>query len=793
MTRRRWRITILAALATLAAVYPITSLFTSAEWLPESMFVIGLTAALGLLLRGLFRSRLLILLIQLVIVVYVVLARFTRETFSWGMPTTETIELLNTLGLEALETIQRHSAPAPLTDGVTFYLVGAVALIAVLVDAMAATWRAPAAAGLPLLTAYLITAANGNAASAVRYFVVPVALWLVMLHTTARANFSRWGTTSASDLASSQGGGGDGGSGGRLGGLAGRLGGRGHSPSGSSDDSSALRALTGGAARLGAVAVVAALLVPALVPHFPPRYLTDGLGRTTGSGGNGTVGFNDTVDLRNSLVNSDQTPILRYTTTGPANAPLRAVATSYYSNGEWRVAGRSGQGPDRPVPLESSPDRRDYIMTVSNNILKAPRLAAPFPVVTPAISGTPFAIDPITRDIRVERTVDSYEVTYAQLNPVPEDLRNAGAPRSPDIVDEDLALPDVAEDLIRDWADEVTRGQTNAYDKAVAIQAHLRDTSTYRYSLDLGPAPRDEDGRRLDPITAFYETRLGYCTQFATAMIMLARAEGIPARMAIGFLPGTRDSSAYIVKASDAHAWPELYFEGAGWLRFEPTATRSGPPTYSLNSEVTPGGGQTAGETEPTGTATPTDRRRELDEGQELGTSAPTSWWDEWLTGVNLVVLISVLVVVVGTFLMPVTAWVVRALRRRRAATRQDLVEIEWQALMTHLSDLGLSAPAGATLRTARERYITDGHLDGEHATAMRRVTTTLERARYDRPERTTPEQTEELHRDIRSIRREVSRTRSWTTRAKSFLWPTEGVSVWRGLVNRVRRRRPGS
>lgn len=781
MTRRRWRITILAALATLAAVYPITSLFTSAEWLPESMFVIAFTAGLGLLLRGLTRSRLLILLIQLIVVLYVVLARSARETFTWGLPTTETLERLNALGLEALETIQRHSAPAPLTEGVTFYLVVSVTLIAVLVDAMAATWRAPAAAGLPLLTAYLITAANGNAASAVRYFVVPVALWLVMLHTTARANFSRWGTTSVSDIDGDERGGGR--VGGRIGGGAGR----------GSEDASALRALAGGAARLGALAVVAALLVPALVPHFPPRYLTDGLGRTTGSGGAGTVGFNDTVDLRNSLVSTDQTPILRYTSTGPANVPLRAVATSYYSNGEWRVAGRQGQGPDRPVPLQSSSDRRDYIMTVTHNILKAPRLAAPYPVVTPAIDGTPFSIDPVTRDIRVERTVDSYQVTYADVSPVPDNLRNAGTPTSPDILDDDLALPDVAADLIRDWSDEVTRGQTNSYDKAVAIQAHLRDTSVYRYSLDLGPAPRDEDGRRLDPITAFYQTRLGYCTQFSTAMIMLARAQGIPARMAIGFLPGTRDGSASIVKASDAHAWPELYFEGAGWLRFEPTATRSNPPSYSLDSDVTTGGGQAVDDDEPTGTPTTTEQRRELDEGQELGTAAPTSWWDEWLTGTNLVVLICLLVVVVGTFLMPLTAWVVRALRRRRAATRQDLVEIEWQALMAHLGDLGLSAPPGATLRTARERYITDGHLGGEHATAMRRVTATLERARYDRPERTTPEQTEELHHDIRSIRREVSRTRSWTTRAKSFLWPTEGVSVWRGLVNRVRRRPPGS
>jgi transglutaminase-like putative cysteine protease len=760
MTRRRWRITVLAALATLAAVYPITSLFTSARWLPAAMLVIGLTAALGLLLRGLTRSRLLIVLVQLVVVLYVVLLRFTGETFSYGIPTARTVELANSLGLEAIETIQRSSAPAPLTDGVAFYLVAAVALIAVLVDAMAATWRAPAAAGLPLLTAYLITAANGNAASAVRYFVVPVALWLIMLHTTARATFGRWSTTSVSDVTGGE---------------------------SSSDNTSAMRALTGGAARLGALAVVAALLVPILVPHLPPRYLTDGLGRSTGSGGVGTVGFNDTIDLRNSLVNSDETAILRYTSTGPANVPLRALATSFYSRGEWRVAGRGGQGPDRPVPLPPQSDRREYVMTVSNNVLKAPRLAAPYPVVTPAIEGTAFRIDPVTRDIRVERTVESYQVTYADVNPPVSKLRAAGVPTSPDILADDLAIPDDAAELVEQWSDEVSAGATNDYDRAVAIQAHLRDTTRYTYSLDLGEAPTDESGQQLDPISAFQQTRRGYCTQFATAMIMLARAQGIPARMAIGFIPGTREGSSNIVRASDAHAWPELYFEGSGWLRFEPTASRSGPPAYSVPGLDSPTSGPSAPTGATAGTATQTTPDRRFQEG-EAGSSTTTSWVDRWLTGSNLVILITVLVVVLGTFLMPLTAWIARTLRRRRAATRQDLVEIEWDALMSHFDDLGLAAPPGATLRSARERYITDGHLDDAHASAMRRVTATLERARYDRPERTTPEQTEELHRDIRSIRRQVSGTRSWTTRVRSFLWPTEGVSVWRGLMSRLGR-----
>ena len=79
--------------------------------------------------------------------------------------------------------------------------------------------------------------------------------------------------------------------------------------------------------------------------------------------------------------------------------------------------------------------------------------------------------------------------------------------------------------------------------------------------------------------------------------------------------------------------------------------------------------------------------------------------------------------------------------RRRAAVTQQDLIEAEWDDLTSHLGDLGLGAPEGVTLRQLRERYVIDGHLDEENATAMRRVTATLEKSRYDRPERTTPQE----------------------------------------------------
>src|SRR5699024_3400468 len=86
----------------------------------------------------------------------------------------------------------------------------------------------------------------------------------------------------------------------------------------------------------------------------------------------------------------------------------------------------------------------------------------------------------------------------------------------------------------------------------------------------------------------FLETKQGYCTQFATAMVMLARAQDIPARLALGFLPGSQglDGTRTVV-AADAHAWPELFISGLGWTRFEPTpGSRSGSaPFYSTGTD----------------------------------------------------------------------------------------------------------------------------------------------------------------------------------------------------------------
>jgi transglutaminase-like putative cysteine protease len=776
MTSRRWRLTILSALSTLAAAYPVTTLFMATTWLSQAAVLVGLVAVLGLVLRGLTRSRLAVIGTQLVVVAWLVLWRFAGGTFSWFLPTTETGAVVARLVGQASETIQRYTAPAPLDAGVTFCLVAAVAAFAICVDALAVTFRAPAAAGLPLLTAYLITASNGSEPLGVGYFTLPVALWLIMLHTTARTAFRSWGTTASvgrepsrfDELLDSH--------------AHARLAGR---------------SFTGAAVRLGLLGIALALIVPIAVPHFPPRYLAEGLGRGGGAGGGaGTVGFNDTIDLTRSLKDTDQSPVLRYTTDATSRPPLRVLATAYYARGEWRVGGDDHTNRRSAPPPPQTDDRRDYTMTVSQNLLRAPRIAAPYPVVAVSMEGTPWRQDPGTGDILVGQAVSSYRVTYANITPRADQLQAVGPPEGPGVFPDDLALPDADREGIVEWSDRVTAGAATELDKAIAIQNHLRDTSIYTYTLDLGEPLRDSSGRVLDPLTTFRLSKRGYCTQFATAMIMLARAQGIPARMAIGFLPGQPDGdSEYVVRASDAHAWPELYFAGYGWLRFEPTpGSRSGiPPAYAVQTSGNqPTGGKTAPEELGPSRAPSAAPSRAGEQRVEPGV-ADTGIQGQLhalLTPRGLVGLAAVIVLLLGTFIMPLTArWVLRR-RRRAAVTQQDLIEVDWDELTSHLQDLGLTPPQGGSLRTWREHYIRDGNLDDANAAAMRRITATLERARYDRPERTTAAQTIELRRDIHTVRKQIGRSRAWQTRLRALLWPEAGVSVWRGLREPVRAER---
>ncbi len=162
---------------------------------------------------------------------------------------------------------------------------------------------------------------------------------------------------------------------------------------------------------------------------------------------------------------------------------------------------------------------------------------------------------------------------YSMLSAVPavseEQLRAASRDYPDDIRSRYLALPEIPQ-RVRDRAKEIVAGIENPYDQAVAIETYLRG---FEYTLEIDEPP---PGR--DAVDYFlFDLKKGYCDYYASAMVVMARVVGIPARLAVGYSTGSRDqyTSEYTVTEAEAHSWPELYFPPYGWIPFEPTANRS--------------------------------------------------------------------------------------------------------------------------------------------------------------------------------------------------------------------------
>ena len=130
---------------------------------------------------------------------------------------------------------------------------------------------------------------------------------------------------------------------------------------------------------------------------------------------------------------------------------------------------------------------------------------------------------------------------------------------------------------LRAHMDGVYAGAKTDYEKMKRLEAMLRD---YKYTLSPGPLPENigSAGDYLDYL--LLESKQGFCAHYATAFVLLARAEGLPARYVQGYMADTGGRTSVIVKNADAHAWPEVYFEGAGWISFEPTPSLNEGHSY---------------------------------------------------------------------------------------------------------------------------------------------------------------------------------------------------------------------
>ena len=148
----------------------------------------------------------------------------------------------------------------------------------------------------------------------------------------------------------------------------------------------------------------------------------------------------------------------------------------------------------------------------------------------------------------------------------------------------DLAVPGSVPSVVFKDEDQVIKGQKTAFDKLAALERWFTTPSVGGFQYTLTPSPALSSGPA--GIAQFLKFKQGFCEQFASVFTLMARHLGLPARVAVGFTPGEPDPTtpgSYDISTSDAHAWPEVWFSGAGWVRFEPTP-RSGlaafTPTY---------------------------------------------------------------------------------------------------------------------------------------------------------------------------------------------------------------------
>lgn len=168
---------------------------------------------------------------------------------------------------------------------------------------------------------------------------------------------------------------------------------------------------------------------------------------------------------------------------------------------------------------------------------------------------------------QVERSADQYTVISVPPEPTVRDLRSAPDLMPPDLAERYTALPDTVPQRVRDLAQQLTAGAETRYDRAKAIEEYLR---TFTYTLDVPLPPPDRDVADY----FLFELQKGFCDYYATAMVVMARAAGVPARYASGYAQGTYDfeRERWQVTELNAHSWVEVYFEGIGWVEFEPTA-----------------------------------------------------------------------------------------------------------------------------------------------------------------------------------------------------------------------------
>ena len=604
------RMTLTAAAAVVLTSTVLFPAFVGSSWLFAGIGAALVVAGAGTLSRLRTLPVTVCVLISLIaLVLYLNLIFEASRSIIGIIPSSSSMSALWHLAGQGFSDASKYAAPAPTVHPLLLLAAAGIGITAVMTDLIAVRLRSAAMAGLPLLVLFTVPVAlNGNRSSLsiIAIFTLATCGYLALLSADGRERIRVWG---------------------RLISLWRTSDGEPKDATPAKTPYQVLRgpdtrSLAAAGRRVGLASIVLALCTPLLIPGLHASHLASSdwvIG--PGTGGSDGPGLYDPLSAAaQDLKETKPTTVLTYTTNAPQSLqasypqylrqyvyttltdtdgwqpPFSASATTVYPFNTQlpdQAPGITNDGAPL-VQMQISISKTAGFPAAAIDLLPVPY--PPDRIYTPGS----WEYDPSTLMVVTQKgSLDGldYSVVSHDVDPKPAALRAAAKPPA---MAADTQLPSsykLSAPLLS-LALRLTNGSTTEYDKVAAIQDWLRGGGGFSYYTY---APQIEDVTGL--LTYLSKTKTGDCIQSAYAMTVLLRMIGIPARMAVGFTQGKETTANhYTVKTSDAHAWPEVYFSGYGWLAFAPTPGGGGsalPTGYdgssvSSTSPQSTGGGNTS-------------------------------------------------------------------------------------------------------------------------------------------------------------------------------------------------------
>lgn len=619
------------------------------------------------------------------------------------------------LWVAGIEHMRTQASPMEPNDGTRLIFVTIVGLILIMTDLLVSGISRPAWAIAPPATLFLVPALGLGADTGVANFLLIALGYLGILVAEGLNTTARWTRGLAGDTAEGFG--------------------------------EATPVVWRAAGYLAVPSLVAAIVLGLALPTLS----LPGMGFGPGGGGGPLQLTDPTLDLRRNLNQESDRDVIEYQTQSPGGVYLRMTSLPRFDASGWNSV-EIDLSAGNQLGLVPGLGRAVGDRTTEIRVLNFGSQYLPLPYA-PRSYDAPgeWRYDPRSLVVlNADGDADAlrgleYTVQSSEIQPTAEDLAEAGVGVPADAELTSQVPEDLPPRLVELTKDVIGDAETPAA-KAALIQEFLRG-DTFTYSTE----PQPGHGYKALENFLLVDNK-GYCEQFASAMAMMARVAGIPSRVSVGFLPGEQVGDSWVVSIRDMHAWPELYFSGWGWVRFEPTPsvqTGDAPPWTQQPAEA-PSDDPTAEPSASSSTApSASTDPRDIPAGTPVTAedSAGSSWVRSLLWSAVGLVLLMILAA-------PATIRVRRRSQRLSAeGAAEEQVESAWAEIRDTVVDHGGAWPNGSPRVIGQEM---SDRLDAEEAASMGRVATMVERARYARTF-TDAEAATELPRVTQEIRRGIA------------------------------------